>query len=96
MKSMIVSSFAANIILLPDGKIRKPGSKHQKKIGEIQPIIQALALTGEQELVQKLIDVEVIACQGDTKYVAHLRYLQYCINYLREHFNHFYEGKTEQ
>jgi hypothetical protein len=95
MRSILVSDFAGNIILLPDKKIRNPGSKHQRKIDEIQPIIQALALTGEQNLAQKLVDVEIIPCQGSSDYVAHLRYLQYCINYLRTHFDHFYEGKQK-
>jgi len=91
MRSLLLEDFATNIILLPDQELRSPGSKHQKRIRKYQKLIKEISETGCVETAQKLIEIEPIKCIGETKYVSHLRYLQYCINYLRENIRQ-YEG----
>ncbi|MBA7490029.1 hypothetical protein ES702_00563 [subsurface metagenome] len=94
MRSILLEEFARNILLFPDDKLRKERSKHQKKIKELQDLIKELGECGSLDVAQKLVEVEPINCRGITEYVAHLRYLQYCVNYLRENI-HNYEGQED-
>jgi len=88
MRSMLLEEFARNIILLPDNKLRNRG-KPQKRIKELQDVIRELGERGSIETAQKLISIKSIRCRGSTEYVAHLRYLQYCVNYLRENIQKY-------
>jgi len=94
MRSMLLEEFARNIILLPDPKLRSKGRRHRKKIKELQALIRELGECGSTETAQKLISIKSIRCRGTTEYVAHLRYLQYCVNYLRENI-HNYGGQED-
>ena len=85
---MLLEEFARNIILLPDNKLRNRG-KPQKRIKELQDVIRELGERGSIETAQKLISIKSIRCRGSTEYVAHLRYLQYCVNYLRENIQKY-------
>ena len=89
MRSMLLEEFARNIILLPDDRLRNGRSKHQRKIRELQDVIRELYECGSIETAQKLISIKSIRCRGSTEYVAHLRYLQYCVNYLRENIQKY-------
>jgi len=88
MRSMLLEEFARNTILMPDNKLRDRG-KHQKKIKELQDLIRELAECGSVETAQKLIAIKPVKCRGTTEYVAHLRYLQYYVNYLRENIHNY-------
>lgn len=74
-----VKSLAGLIYLMPDKKLRTPGSKYQKKIREIQAIITELHEDPSQDAFDKLLAVKLLECHGNSEYEAHCRYLQYCI-----------------
>jgi len=88
MRSMLLEEFARNIILMPDNKLRDR-DKHQKKIKELQDLIRELAGCGSVEMFQKFIAIKPVKCRGTIEYVAHLRYLQYCVNFLRENIHNY-------
>lgn len=71
-------------------------SKHQKQIIKLQVLIREMAEIGSIEKVQELIKIQPIKCSGETTFVAHCRYLQYCISWLKnQDFVHLNEGGEE-
>ena len=82
MSSPFLKDWASWVILIPDKDLRE-NSKHQKQIIKIQSLIRELAETGSIEKAQELTQVQPVKCSGETTYVAHCRYLQYLIAWLK-------------
>ena len=82
MISNFLRQWAAWVILKPDNELRG-SSKHQKQIIKIQALVRELAETGSLEKARELSQVQPIKCRGETTYVAHCRYLQYLIAWLK-------------
>ena len=83
MSSEFLQDWAYWIILKPDKDLRG-NSKHQKQIIKLQALIGELAETGLVEKARELIQVQPIKCRGETTFVAHCRYLQYCVAWLKD------------
>jgi len=105
MRSQFLQDWASWVILIPDNELRMSDenavklkeSKHQKQIIKIQKHIKEVSETGSVETARELVSVEPIKCRGETRFVAHCRYLQYCVSWLKKQdFIHLNEGKEEK
>lgn len=83
MSSDFLKDWAYWIILKPDKDLRG-NSKHQKQIIKLQGLIGELSETGSVEKARELVQVAPIKCRGETPFVAHCRYLQYCVAWLKD------------
>jgi len=94
MRSNFLQEWAQWVIQIPEKDLR-PSSKHQRQIIRLQRLITEIGETGSVEKTQELVSIPSIKCRGDTTYVAHCRYLQYCVSWLKgQNFIHLNEGKT--
>ena len=92
MISNFLKEWATWIIIIPDKDLRG-NSKHQKQIIKIQALVRELTETGSVEKARELTQVQPIKCRGETNYVAHCRYLQYLIAWLKgQDYIHLNEG----
>ncbi len=95
MRSIFLKEWAQWIIQIPEKDLRS-SSKHQRQIIRLQKLITEIGETGSVEKAQELIQVEPIKCSGETTYVAHCRYLQYCVGWLKKQdFIRLNEGGEE-
>jgi len=78
--SEFLKNWAKDTTLVDESKLRN--SKHQRKIKEIQAIIRALAENPTPADTNKLVHLAFIGCKGQSKYVAHCRYLQNRIKWI--------------
>ena len=83
MSSNFLKEWASWVILVPEKDLRD-SSKHQKQIIKIQALIRELTETGSIEKARELAQVQPIKCSGETTYVAHCRYLQYLLAWLKD------------
>ena len=82
MSSHFLKDWACWIILIPNKDLRGT-SKHQKQSIKLQAIIKEVAETGSVEKARELTQGQPIKCRGDTTFVSHCRYLQYCVAWLK-------------
>lgn len=76
-----IKSWAAETRLIDEKGLR--GSKHQRKIKEIQVIVRRMAEKPTPEDMYSLIHMHYIECESDTRFVSHCRYLQNRVQWLR-------------
>ena len=69
-----IKTWAAETRLIDEKGLR--GSKHQKQIIKIQAIIRRLANEPGLGGMPNLLNMKFIECRGDTRFVAHCRYIQ--------------------
>jgi len=84
IRSPFLDDWASKMVLIPDDELRRQGSKHQKKIKEFQGIIKEMTIKSTPENLKRLFGVEHIKCTGNTRYIAHLRYIQHCVKMLKD------------
>ena len=58
------------------------GSKHQRKIAEFQAIVRRIDKEPGLGGMPNLLNMKFIECRGDTRFVAHCRYLQNRVQWL--------------
>ena len=79
MKPEDMKTWVSLIYLMPDDRLRDPGSKHQKRIKLIQDQVKQLSENPSAEALYPLMVMTPIGCEEETEYVAHCRYLQHCV-----------------
>lgn len=79
MKPEDLKTWVSLIYLMPDDRLRDPGSKHQKRIRLIQDQVKQLQEKPSAEVLYPLMVLSPIDCEGETEYVAQCRYLQHCV-----------------
>ena len=87
---MDLKAWAELIYIDPKIKIRNSASSHQEQIQTIWHFIKTAKENPSDDLREKILSLYPLRCDDDSTHVAYCRYLQHCINVLRN------EGKMEK
>src|SRR4030043_1347235 len=88
-----IKTWAAETRLIDEKELR--GSKHQRKIAEIQAIVRRIDKEPGLGGMPNLLNMKFIECRGDTRFVAHCRFLQNRVQWLPQN-RPFNEGTKER
>ena len=87
---MDVMAWAELIYIDPKIKIRDSSSSHQEQIQTIWDFIETAKSDPSDKLTEEILSLNPIKCRGNSTHVVYCRYLQHCIEILRN------EGKMEK
>ncbi len=80
---MDLKAWVELIYIDPKIKIRNSPSSHQEQIQTIFGFVKTAKENPSDELKEKILSLVPLKCDGNSDYVAYCRYLQHCIDILR-------------
>lgn len=80
---MDLKAWSELVAIKEDMKLRLPGSKHQKQIRAIHSLVQEARVNPSENVLESLKNLKMIPCFGKSDFVVYCRYLQHCIDILR-------------
>ena len=86
---MNLQDWAELIYIDPKIKLRNSPSKHQEKILDIILLVEKARVEPSKMVLDELLSLKNIGCNGDRDHVGYCRYLQHVISVLK------HEGKME-